>query len=188
MATDKPTFFLLLAAGLSLTWFALGALLPFTVAVSFTVFSLFYKAVHAMEQDKDERKKVLKADEAGQQALEISYDPEGLFPEVDETAASMLIDKKLRARELELEKKQEEEQKEEYEKAREELEAAREARVPTGARWQIRCAPLPGAVKTIDFPSVLEGFRPNTSNRLCPRRDEGPRLCKNSDLQYCSSI
>jgi hypothetical protein len=79
--------------------------------------------------DKDERKKVLKADEAGQQALEISYDPEGLFPEVDETAASMLIDKKLRARELELEKKQEEEQKEEYEKAREELEAAREARV-----------------------------------------------------------
>ena len=79
--------------------------------------------------DKDERKKVLKADEAGQQALEISYDPEGLFPEVDETAASMLIDKKLRARELELEKKQEEEQNEEYEKAREELEAAREARV-----------------------------------------------------------
>ena len=79
--------------------------------------------------DKDERKKVLKADEAGQTALEISYDPEGLFPEVDETAASMLIDKKLRARELELEKKQEEEQKEEYEKAREELEAAREARV-----------------------------------------------------------
>ena len=79
--------------------------------------------------DKDERKKVLKADEAGKQALEISYDPEGLFPEVDETSASMLIDKKLRARELELEKKQEEEQKEEYEKAREELEAAREARV-----------------------------------------------------------
>ena len=79
--------------------------------------------------DKDERKKVLKADEAGQQALEISYDPEGLFPEVDETAASMLIDKKLRARELELEKKEDEERQEEYEKAREELEAAREARI-----------------------------------------------------------
>ena len=79
--------------------------------------------------DKDERKKVLKADEVGQQALEISYDPEGLFPEVDETAASMLIDKKLRARELELEKKEDEERQEEYEKAREELEAAREARV-----------------------------------------------------------
>ena len=79
--------------------------------------------------DKDERKKVLKADEVGQQALEISYDPEGLFPEVDETAASMLIDKKLRARELELEKKEDEERQEEYEKAREELEAARDARV-----------------------------------------------------------
>ena len=79
--------------------------------------------------DKDERKKVLKADEVGQQALEISYDPEGLFPEVDETSASMLIDKKLRARELELEKKEDEERQEEYEKAREELEAAREARV-----------------------------------------------------------
>ena len=79
--------------------------------------------------DKDERKKVLKADEAGKQALEISYDPEGLFPEVDETSASMLIDKKLRARELELEKKEDEERQEEYEKAREELEAAREARV-----------------------------------------------------------
>ena len=79
--------------------------------------------------DKDERKKVLKADEVGQQALELSYDPEGLFPEVDETAASMLIDKKLRARELELEKKEDEERQEEYEKAREELEAAREARI-----------------------------------------------------------
>ena len=79
--------------------------------------------------DKDERKKVLKADEVGQQALELSYDPEGLFPEVDETAASMLIDKKLRARELELEKKEDEERQEEYEKAREELEAARDARV-----------------------------------------------------------
>ena len=79
--------------------------------------------------DKDERKKVLKADEVGQQALEISYDPEGLFPEVDETSASMLIDKKLRQRELELEKKEDEERQEEYEKAREELEAARDARV-----------------------------------------------------------
>ena len=29
---------------------------------------------------------------------------------------------------------------------------------------------LPDAVKTIDFPSVLEGFWPNPSNRLRPRR------------------
>jgi len=79
--------------------------------------------------DRDERKKVLKADEAGQEALEISYDPEGLFPDVDETSASMLIDKNTRQRELALEKKDEEEKKEEYEKARAELEAAREARV-----------------------------------------------------------
>ena len=79
--------------------------------------------------DRDERKKVLKADEAGQQALEISYDPEGLFPDVDETSASMLIDKNTRQRELALEKKDEEEKKAEYEKARAELEAAREARV-----------------------------------------------------------
>ena len=90
--------------------------------------------------DKDERKKVLKADEVGQQALEISYDPEGLFPEVDETAASMLIDKKLRARELELEKKEDEERQEEYEKAREELEAARDARVqPTTHAELVAC-------------------------------------------------
>ena len=61
--------------------------------------------------DKDERKKVLKADEAGQaqQALEISYDPDGLFPDVDDTSASMLIDKNLKAKEVELEKKEEEE-------------------------------------------------------------------------------
>ena len=79
--------------------------------------------------DKDERRKVLKADEAGQaqQALEISYDPEGLFPEVDETSASMLIDKKMKAKEIELQKKEEEELRKEYE-ARAELEAAREAR------------------------------------------------------------
>ena len=80
--------------------------------------------------DKDERRKVLKADEAGQaqQALEISYDPEGLFPEVDETSASMLIDKKMKAKEIELQKKEEEELRKEYEAARAELEAAREAR------------------------------------------------------------
>ncbi len=80
--------------------------------------------------DKDERRKVLKADEAGQaqQALEITYDPEGLFPEVDETSASMLIDKKMKAKEIELQKKEEEELRKEYEAARAELEAAREAR------------------------------------------------------------
>ena len=81
--------------------------------------------------DKDERKKVLKADEAGQaqQALEISYDPEGLFPDVDETSASMLIDKNQKAKEIELQKKEEEELRKEYEAARAELEAARDARV-----------------------------------------------------------
>lgn len=78
--------------------------------------------------DRDERKKVLKADEAASEALEISYDPEGLFPDVDETQSSMLIDKKLKQKEVEMEKKEEEEAKKEYEKAREELEAAREAR------------------------------------------------------------
>ena len=46
---------------------------------------------------------------------------------------------------------------------------------------------LPDAVKTIDFPSVLEGFRANPSNRLRPRR-EGPGRCKNSNLRYCGSI
>ena len=79
--------------------------------------------------DKDERKKVLKADEQAGQALEISYDPEGLFPEVDEVAASMLIDKKLKQQEIDLEKKEREAAQEEYDKAREELEAAREARI-----------------------------------------------------------
>ena len=81
--------------------------------------------------DKDERKKVLKADEAGQaqQALEISYDPDGLFPDVDDTSASMLIDKNLKAKEVELEKKEEEELRKEYEAARAELEEARDARV-----------------------------------------------------------
>jgi hypothetical protein len=79
--------------------------------------------------DKDERKKVLKADEQANQALEISYDPEGLFPEVDEVAASMLIDKKLKQQEIDLEKKEQEAAQEEYDKAREELEAARDARI-----------------------------------------------------------
>jgi hypothetical protein len=79
--------------------------------------------------DKDERKKVLKADEEASQALEISYDPEGLFPEVDEVAASMLIDKKLKQQEIDLEKKEQEAAQEEYDKAREELEAARDARI-----------------------------------------------------------
>ena len=71
---------------------------------------------------------MLKADEAGE-ALEISYDPEGLFPDVDETSASMLIDKNTRQRELALEKKDEEEKKEEHEKGGgRSSSAAREAR------------------------------------------------------------
>ena len=38
--------------------------------------------------DREARNKVIKADEKGteQQALEINYDPEGLFKEVDETS------------------------------------------------------------------------------------------------------
>jgi hypothetical protein len=84
--------------------------------------------------DKAERQKILKADEVDNQALEINYDPEGLFPDVDESASSMLIDRKLKAQEVELAEKEEEAQKKEYEKARAELEAAREARVqPTPA-------------------------------------------------------
>ena len=82
--------------------------------------------------DKDERKKVLKADEVGKQALEISYDPEGLFPEVDETSASMLIDKKLRAREVELEKRRMRSAKRNT-KRRARPEAARDARVQPSA-------------------------------------------------------
>ena len=46
---------------------------------------------------------------------------------------------------------------------------------------------LPDAVKTIDFASLLEGFWPNPSNRLRPRR-ASLRLCKNSNLRYCRSI
>ena len=42
-------------------------------------------------------------------------------------------------------------------------------------------------VKNIDFASVLEGFRPNPSKTLRPRR-ETPVLCKNSNLRYCGSI
>ena len=69
------------------------------------------------------------ADEAQSQALEIAYDPEGLFPDVDETGASFLLDKNEKKREMQLEQAKEDEQREEYEKARAELEAAREARV-----------------------------------------------------------
>ena len=43
------------------------------------------------------------------------------------------------------------------------------------------------AVKTTDFPSVLEGFWPNRSNRLRARR-ASPNPCKNSNLRYCGSI
>ena len=46
---------------------------------------------------------------------------------------------------------------------------------------------LPDAVKSIDFASLLEGFWPNPSNRLRPRR-AFLRLCKNSNMRYCSSI
>jgi hypothetical protein len=40
------------------------------------------------------------------QALEITYDPEGLFPDVDESQSSMLIDKKLKAKEAKKAKKE----------------------------------------------------------------------------------
>ena len=45
-----------------------------------------------------------------------------------EASASMLIDRKLKAQEIDAQKKEEEEAKKEWEKARAELEAAREAR------------------------------------------------------------
>ena len=46
---------------------------------------------------------------------------------------------------------------------------------------------LPDAVNNTDFPPVLEGFRPNPSNRLRARR-ETPSWCKRSNLRYCGSI
>ena len=46
---------------------------------------------------------------------------------------------------------------------------------------------LPDAVKNIDFPSVLEGFRPNPSNRLRPRR-ASLIPCKNSNSILCDTV
>ena len=65
-------------------------------------------------------------------ALEICHDPEGLFADVDETSSSMLIDRRLAARNAELEKEAEEEAKKEHKKRREELQAARDARQQPG--------------------------------------------------------
>ena len=43
---------------------------------------------------------------------------------------------------------------------------------------------LPDAIKTIDFPSVLEGFRPNPSNRLRP----SVRLLFRAKTQICDTV
>ena len=71
----------------------------------------------AMGKDKG-----LAKSEAREQALEISYDPDGLFPEVDESSASMMIDRRLGMRQAEKEKEMEEEMKKEHEEARESFE------------------------------------------------------------------
>jgi hypothetical protein len=65
-------------------------------------------------------------------ALEIAYDPEGLFPDVDETSSSMLIDRRLAQRSADAAKEAEEELKKEHKKKRAELEAARAARAQPG--------------------------------------------------------
>jgi len=90
--------------------------------------------------DKAERKKVLKAEETNAQVLELAFDPEGLFKDVDETAMSMLIDKKLKQKEIELLKKTEDALKEEWKKKRAELEADRAARVQPTSHVEVeRC-------------------------------------------------
>lgn len=78
----------------------------------------------AMGKDKG-----LAKSEANEQALEISYDPDGLFPEVDESSASMMIDRRLGVRQAEKEKEMEEEMKKEHEEARAKLQEERDARV-----------------------------------------------------------
>jgi len=62
-------------------------------------------------------------------ALEIMYDPEGLFPDVDETSSSMLIDRRLGQRAREAEEALEEEAKKKHKEEREKLQALRDARV-----------------------------------------------------------
>lgn len=61
-------------------------------------------------------------------ALEISYDPDGLFPEVDEASSSMLIDRRLGQRAREAEEALEEEAKKKHKEEREKLQAMRDAR------------------------------------------------------------
>jgi len=67
-----------------------------------------------------------------EQALEIAYDPDGLFPEVDETSASMLIDRRLGMKAQEAEKEAEEEAKKRHKEEREKLQAERDARAQPG--------------------------------------------------------
>jgi len=80
----------------------------------------------AMGKDKGIQKS------ASEQALEIAYDPDGLFPEVDESSASMMIDRRLGMRQAEMDAEMEEEMKKKHEEARAELQAARDARVQPG--------------------------------------------------------
>lgn len=61
-------------------------------------------------------------------ALEIAYDPDGLFPDVDETSSSMLIDRRLGQRAREAEEALEEEAKKKHKEEREKLQALRDAR------------------------------------------------------------
>ena len=80
----------------------------------------------AMGKDKGIQKS------SSEQALEISYDPDGLFPEVDESSASMMIDRRLGMRQAEMDADVEEEMKKKHEEARAALQAARDARVQPG--------------------------------------------------------
>ena len=73
-----------------------------------------------------------------EQALEIAYDPDGLFPDVDETSASMLIDRRLGMKAQEAEKEAEEEAKKRHKEEREKLQAERDARVQPDRRIRRR--------------------------------------------------
>jgi len=81
----------------------------------------------AMGKDKGIQKS-----STSEQALEISYDPDGLFPEVDESSASMMIDRRLGMRQAEMDADVEEEMKKKHEEARAALQEARDARVQPG--------------------------------------------------------
>jgi hypothetical protein len=76
---------------------------------------------NAMNKDKG----VVKRDE---NALEIAYDPDGLFPDVDETSSSFLIDRRLGERQRMKEEELQEEAKKKHKEERAKLQAERDAR------------------------------------------------------------